>query len=153
MGAGGNVPEGPKAEGPKVAAPKVEGPNSPILQNIVWFALGMIVTGVVGTVAFNTWLQAQIKDQVQSADTVAFLVAQQGFQAAMANLIKPTNDRITGIKLVAVPRDDLDVPFGCGQTNKAGAASMFVMYGTTEGNSCKVGNINYYKELQLYVPN
>lgn len=126
MGAGGSVPEGPKAEGPK---------SPTYLGNLVWFALGMIVTGVIGTVAFNTWLQAQIQAQVANSPS-----------------LKTINDRIGGIKLVMVPHDDLNVPFGCGQTSKAGDSSLFVMYGTTEGNSCKVANVNYYKELQLIIP-
>jgi|ERR1700683_1318741 hypothetical protein len=117
---------GPKADGPKTSAN---------LGNLAYFALGMIVTGVIGTVAFNSWLKNQIQDQIATSPTV-----------------KALNERISGIKIVMIPRPDLDVKFGCGETSKAGETSMFVMYGTTEGNSCKVPNYNYYKEVQLEIP-
>ncbi|MBV8457019.1 MAG: hypothetical protein JO122_10440, partial [Acetobacteraceae bacterium] len=38
--------------------------------SVVWFALGMIVTGVLGTVAWLAWLDGHIEGQIKTSDTV-----------------------------------------------------------------------------------
>jgi hypothetical protein len=140
MGAGTTVPTGPQLEGPK----------SPILQNLVWFALGMIITGVVGFVAFDSWLQAQIKAQVQSAETVQYIVSQNGFRLAVQDFVKPVNERINGITMIAIPAGSQD--YGCGQERQTESNNLVVMSGLKDGTGCGVGNVNYYKELRLHVP-
>lgn len=60
----------------------------------------MIGTGILGTVAFYAWLQAQIKTQVQSPDTAQYLTEQPVFLKAVED------------SLVANHRADLTGPPG-----------------------------------------
>lgn len=59
--------------------------------------------------------------------------------------------RINGIRLLA---DDAgtSAPYGCGSEERSGANTLTVMYGLRDGTSCRVSNINYYKQLRLEVP-
>ena len=59
--------------------------------------------------------------------------------------------RLEGIQLVA--RDAGTSPqYGCGGTQQAEPNTLTVMSGLRDGTSCKVPNINYYKEFELKVP-
>ena len=66
---------------------------------------------------------------------------------------KLINQRISGIKLVEGKLDQVN--FACGGTSKAPSFSnsVSVMYGSRDGTSCGVQNINFYKELKVHVPN
>lgn len=61
------------------------------------------------------------------------------------------HSRIDGIKLIAIKKDTKE--FGCGADAVAEDSSLTVMYGSQDGTSCGVINKNYFKELQLNVPN
>ena len=58
--------------------------------------------------------------------------------------------RINGIKLIAKDAGTQD--YGCGQARKADSNTLKVMSGLRDGTGCQIGNLNYYKELILIVP-
>jgi hypothetical protein len=59
--------------------------------------------------------------------------------------------RVDNIRLVA--REARPSPtYGCGGTQRAEPNSLQVMSGLTDGTSCGVLNVNYYKELSIDVP-
>ncbi len=72
--------------------PKEEpGPQKRLEKNIVWFALGMIVVGVLGTVGFIAWLRGEVVGQVREAlrepSTVETIARQPEFLKPLAAVI------------------------------------------------------------------
>jgi hypothetical protein len=60
------------------------------------------------------------------------------------------NQRISGITLTAVPvKNGI---FGCGQESKAEPDDLVFLYGTRDGTGCSVGNVDYFKQLRLNIP-
>lgn len=59
--------------------------------------------------------------------------------------------RLSGIRLVASD-GGTSAGYDCGKTMKAEPTTLTVMYGLTDGTSCGVPNVNYYKTLTLHVP-
>jgi hypothetical protein len=65
--------------------------------------------------------------------------------------LRTLKERLDGIRLVA--KDASTSPeYGCGGSQRAEPETLTVMSGLRDGTSCRVGNLNYYKELALVVP-
>jgi hypothetical protein len=147
--AGGEEPNRTQASGPKL----------PDLGNLAWFAMGMVVAGVVGTVGFYAWLQHQIVAQVQSQETIQYLMSQNSFKSGVTELVEPRigkiEDRLNNARLVAEqpPNDSFNArPWGCGDNVSVPADSLYVMHGISfSQNRCGSGNV-YFARLKLDIP-
>lgn len=111
-----------------------EKPNQRILDatsKYMVFALALSLVAVAGQVA-QSFLPANVPSDVE------------GRLSALAK-------RLDGLRLVA--KDAGTSPeYGCGGAQQAEPETLTVMSGLRDGTSCRIPNINYYKELVLEVP-
>jgi hypothetical protein len=100
-------------------------------------------------------ISAQLIDKIQNKPLPEEL--ERRFQTAEARLGKAeseaahAHDRLSGIRISAKATTPSPT-YGCGSTQKTDAENGKVMYGLTDGTSCKIRNVNYYKELSVTVP-
>ena len=59
-------------------------PDNWLKERVTWFALGMIVTGVAGTIGFLTWLRREVVEIVQMKSTLEIILKNEGFIEAVA---------------------------------------------------------------------
>lgn len=66
-------------------------PQKRLEKNMVWFALGMIVVGVLGTIGFIAWLRGEVVGEVKKAltdqSTVEAIARQPEFLKPLAEVI------------------------------------------------------------------
>ena len=118
----------------------------------MWFSLALACTNVVaqlGETGLKAWIAS--REAVVRADGKIDANAVQQSLSSFREALQKTNDRISGIKL-AVVSTSTSPDFGCGVTQVAEQKRQNVMYGSRDGTSCKIPNVNYYKEIGLRVP-
>ena len=71
--------------------------------------------------------------------------------AELWEAVRNANQRIDGIRLKVVATSTSPEQ-GCPFNQAADPKNLVVMYGSRDGTSCRVPNMNYYKELALDVP-
>lgn len=86
-----------------MAESKHGNPGDQLKGSVVWFALGMIVVGVTGTIGFVSWLRGEVKDRVgielQRPDTIANVAQDPKFIAPLAGfLAKNHAEDLRGLK-------------------------------------------------------
>ncbi|MCG7941451.1 MAG: hypothetical protein N0C88_21750 [Candidatus Thiodiazotropha lotti] len=65
--------------------------------------------------------------------------------------VESAHSRINGVRL-HVTRKSVSPQFACGGEQKENGNNLMVMYGSRDGTSCGVHNLNYYKEIGLSIP-
>lgn len=130
-------------------------PDSLILSassRFMWFSLMLgVLTGAaqLGEVALKSWLST--REVVVAADGKLDANAVQQSLTSMREHIAQLNRRMDGIRLT-VASTSTSPEFGCGGQQMSESDTLTVMYGSRDGTSCKVPNLNYYKQLALEVP-
>lgn len=85
------------------------------------------------------------------SDTEGAMATAKADIAASANRVVKAHSRLDRASLVA--RSARQSPgWACGGEHKEAPDNLFVMYGSRDGTSCRVQNINYYKEIALSIP-
>jgi len=118
----------------------------------MWFSLSLgVLTGIaqLGEVGLKTWLSTR-EVVVKGEDKLDANAVQQAF-TGLRESVGNLNRRVDGIRLT-VTGTSTSPEFACGGQHAAEPNTLTVMYGSKDGTSCGVHNINYYKQLAIEVP-
>ncbi len=103
--------------------------------------IGGSITGDAATALYSRL--TALEQKVQTLEAKA---------ADLQDQLNKANGRISGIKLEA-PEFAVTQSFSCGGQSIVGdGPDLWVMYGSRDGTSCGVQNVNWYKRLRLTVP-